>query len=79
MACLYGLHHFLVPPPNRPEEITLRSVADIGAVGFEVGSEKRKTVSSTRDGNLVWVEGETKFVIEEILYFRDGDNYILHS
>ena len=36
--------NFLVPPPYRLVKIRLRPVPDIGAIEFDVGSEKRKTV-----------------------------------
>ena len=71
MAYLYGLHHFLVPPPNRPEEITLRSVADIGAVGFDVGSEKRNAFAVVLKIDFFRMKSKPRILKKEIANLWD--------
>lgn len=62
---------FLIPLLDRPEKVSLRSIADIDAMGFDIGSEERKTVPRGTEYNLVGMESEMKFFGEKILYFRN--------
>lgn len=65
MTCLF------VPFFDCGIEIPFRAVADVGAVGFDVDSEERKTVPNRTEYDLVGMEGESEFFTEKILDWRN--------